>query len=105
MSTMRLKRLGVLSVALTAAAVYVVLGFLIGIFFAMISTISGGFAAMANNEGAGAMPPFFGLIFGVGAILVLPVFYGILGFVGGVLTAAIYNLMAKVTGGIEMTLE
>jgi len=105
MSALRLKRVGVLSVAVTSAAVYVVAGFLVGILFALISMLGSGIAAMANQEGAGAVPPFFGLIFGVGAIVILPVFYGFLGFVGGAIAAAIYNLMAKLTGGIEMTLE
>ena len=101
---MRLKRLGVLSVALTLAAVYAVLGLIVGIFVAMFSVLGGGLAALANDESAAA-GPVFGLLFGAGAVIVLPIFYGILGFLGGALAAAIYNLMAKLTGGIEMTLE
>jgi hypothetical protein len=101
---MRLKRLGVLSVALTLAAVYAVLGLLVGILFAMISVLGGGLAAMASAEGE-SLPPLFGLLFGAGAVVILPIFYGIIGFIGGAIAAGIYNLMAKLTGGIEMTLE
>lgn len=102
---MRLKRVGVLSVALTLGAVYAVLGLVIGLIFATISVLGMGLAAATrDSEGAG-VTGVFGLIFGVGAVIVLPLFYGMLGFLGGALSSALYNVMAKLTGGIELTLE
>lgn len=43
---------------------------------------------------AGALPA-------VVIAIVFPVVYGVFGFIGGVLAAVVYNLVAKMTGGIE----
>ena len=40
-----------------------------------------------------------GLVF----VILIPVFYTILGFIGGVIAALVYNLIAKMTGGLEFT--
>ena len=53
---------------------------------------------------AGAPDPraaFAGM--GLAFIIIIPIFYTIIGFVGGALAALIYNLAAKVTGGLELT--
>lgn len=45
---------------------------------------------------------------GIGIVvmaIIMPVVYGIFGFVGGAISAFIYNLVAKVTGGLEFTFE
>lgn len=56
----------------------------------------------ANGQSAEAV---FGLMFGVGAIIILPLFYGVVGFVVSAIGAAVYNVIASVTGGIEVQLE
>jgi len=38
-------------------------------------------------------------------IVLFPVLYAVMGFIGGIIAAAIYNLIARWTGGIELTLE
>ena len=101
---MRLKRVGVMTMALTSGAIYAVFGLIFGFLFTIFGLLFSGLASMAGNDsgGAGAM---FGAFFGVGAVVILPIFYGVLGFLGGALMAALYNLIAQLTGGIEMTLE
>jgi hypothetical protein len=47
-----------------------------------------------NNAGAGIL---------VGLAILVPIMYAVLGFLAGVISAAIYNLVAKLTGGIEFT--
>ena len=47
----------------------------------------------------------FGVLFGVGSIILFPILYGILGFLGGLITALPYNLIARFVGGIELELE
>lgn len=42
-------------------------------------------------------PGFFAVLF--------PVLYAIGGFIGGVIGAAIYNVVAKMTGGLEFEVE
>ena len=40
-----------------------------------------------------------GLVF----VILIPVFYTVVGFIGGVIAALVYNLIAKMTGGLEFT--
>ena len=42
---------------------------------------------------------------GIGAIfaIFLPIIYGIAGFIAGIISAFVYNLVAKWTGGLELT--
>lgn len=44
--------------------------------------------------------PFDGGL-GIGFAIAIPVIYAILGFIFGILGALIYNLVARITGGIE----
>jgi hypothetical protein len=53
------------------------------------------FAPKTNNSN---VPLIFGSVF---FAIFVPVFYGVLGFVGGVIAAFFYNLVAKMTGGLE----
>jgi uncharacterized protein involved in cysteine biosynthesis len=97
---MVLKRIGVLSVAKIVGAVYAVFGVLGGLFFMALSFLGAGIAA-ANED----VPPFIGMLFGVGAIIILPVLYACMGFVFGALSAALYNLFSGMVGGIEVELQ
>ena len=98
---MILKRVGILSCAKLLGVLYGVLGLIFGAFISLFSVIAS-IAGFASDEAEGAI---VGLIFGIGAVVILPIFYGIMGFLGGALTAAIYNLAARFTGGIELELE
>ena len=98
----KVRRIGALSCGLTLGCVYGLLGVLIGLFVAAFSLLGAGMAQLAEADGpAGG---FAGLMFGMGAIVIFPIFYGVIGFVGGVLSALLYNLVAGVTGGIEVEL-
>ena len=44
-------------------------------------------------------------VFGLGFAIMAPVLYGVMGFVGGVIGAALYNLAARIVGGIEVEVE
>jgi hypothetical protein len=46
-----------------------------------------------------------GSLFGIGAIVIFPIMYGVMGVVGGVLMAALYNLVASITGGLEIDVQ
>jgi hypothetical protein len=95
---MTINRVGPLSCAKIAAALYAVIGLIAGIFVSL-AAMAGAFAA--NEEAAGAM----GLIFGVGSIVVLPIFYGCIGFVGTLILAAVYNALASAVGGVEVDIS
>jgi hypothetical protein len=97
---MKIRSVGPLSVGKISGAIYGGLGFLIGLVFALISLV--GAAIAANQQGAVAgLPP---IALGIAAIFFAPVFYGAAGFLGGVITAALYNVAARMMGGIEVEL-
>jgi uncharacterized membrane protein YbhN (UPF0104 family) len=90
----------VLSVGKTLGVVYGGLGFVVGCFIALFSLFGGLAQLAAERPGMG----LFGMFLGAGAIILCPIFYGILGFLVGLLMSALYNLAARVTGGVEIEL-
>lgn len=91
----RVRRLGVLSTALTGGAVNAVLGFLAGVAVAVVSL----------TRAAAALPFLHGPLGGALAVLVLPLLYGAIGLLFGAALSAVYNLVARLTGGIRVLLE
>ena len=98
---MELKRVGPLSCAKVAGVLYACLGLIIGFFFSLAAVLGAALGAATGDEPGTAL---FGLLFGVGAIVILPVFYGLLGFLTAWVGAALYNLVVRFTGGIEVDL-
>jgi hypothetical protein len=47
----------------------------------------------------------FSAIFGVGAVIFLPLLYGFFGAIGALISSAIYNMVAGMVGGVELTIE
>jgi hypothetical protein len=94
----RIKRLAPLQTGLVLGVLYALLS-LIMVPFLMLA--GAGIAAAARQGGA---PLPFAFLFGAGALF-LPVLYGVMGFIAGVIVALVYNLVAKMTGGIELTVE
>jgi hypothetical protein len=94
-------RIRPLSLAKVTTAVYAAIGLFIGVIFAGISLVGAaiGLASQAGPE------PWFGALFGVGAIVAAPIFYGLLGFLGGLFTAFVYNLAARALGGVEFEVQ
>jgi hypothetical protein len=95
---MTIRRVGPLSCAKIAAALYAVMGLVGGIFLSL-AAMAGAFAA---DNGPGGI---LGAMFGVGAIVMLPIFYGCLGFVATLILASIYNALASAVGGIEVEIS
>ena len=95
----RLRRIGPLKAGVVLGVLYALLS-LLAVPFLMIA---GGLAATAARQ-TGTSIPFAPFLFGMGALF-LPIFYGLMGFIFGVIAAAVYNLVAKWTGGLEITLE
>jgi hypothetical protein len=100
---MVLKRVGVWSVARMMGLLYAVLGLFIGGLCALVALLGAGIVTETQAESA--LAPWFGLAFGVGAVVFLPVFYGLLGLIGGAISAALYNVVARMIGGMELELE
>jgi hypothetical protein len=83
-----------LSVAKIAGVLYMLMGFIVGAFFAL-AALAGAFA---GSDDAG----FIGSIMGVGAIVAFPLLYGCFGFVFTLIGAWLYNLVAGMVGGISI---
>lgn len=98
---MVIKAVGALSVAKIAGVLYAGIGLLIGAVFAIIGMIGFG----SQLSGASSALPFGGMLFGVGAIVVLPICYGLMGFIFTLIGATIFNAAAKVTGGVQVEVQ
>jgi hypothetical protein len=102
---MVIRHVGVISAAKIAGLLYAVAGLFVGVIFAAISFLGGAGAIGAGSDASNPMVPMLGMMFGAGALILAPVFYGIMGVVIGALTAAVYNLVAGVTGGLELDVQ
>ena len=89
----RVKRVGLVSAGLTTALIGAVLGLLVGL------------AAFVPSIPTSALKSLRGTLVGARAIAMLPIVYGLIGFVGGVLMACLYNLAARLVGGVRLLLD
>jgi len=99
----KLKRIGVLSLAKFYAIMMGIMGLIIGIFIAFIAIISSISGSIATSTASGQLGLFAGL--GFLGIVIIPLFYATLGFIIGVVSAFLYNLIAGWIGGIEVEIE
>jgi hypothetical protein len=83
----RIRRFGVASTALTVAIIYFVLGLVIAPLIFMVSL----------NAPGQRLP---GLMFVLG-----PFFYAVFGYVFAAIGCWLYNIIARWTGGVALTLE
>lgn len=101
MALQSVSRIGVLSLAKVLAVTYAFLGLFFGGLLTLFSVMGAAVGRAAGGDSGG----FATMLFGVGAVVILPIVYGCLGFIGGLITAPVYNLVAKVVGGIELELS
>jgi len=83
-----------------AAICYAALGLFEGLLVALVFSAIG----VAGREATG-MPRFFAPLFGVASIVIFPIMFAVIGAIGGGLGAVIYNVAARVVGGIEVEVE
>lgn len=105
MNKLRIKKLGVLSVAKMYAAMAFVISLLISIpygLFIIVFAVSGGLGAGGE---AGLAFGGFGIIGGIAVMILIPIVYTIMAFIGGAIGALIYNIFASFVGGIEIEIE
>lgn len=98
-SKKRLVSVSVLQTGLVFGGLYALISLIFSIFliiFGLIAMVAGS----ASNDAAAAFGGGIGMIV---LAVAIPFIYGAAGFIGGVIVAAVYNLIAKITGGIEVT--
>lgn len=97
----KIKKFDPLSVMRIAAICYAALGLFEGLFVAAIFS----FVGVAARDSSQGLPPFLAPFFGVASIVIFPILFGVIGAIGGGLGAVIYNVAARVVGGIQVEVE
>lgn len=104
MNKLRIKKLGIWSVAKMYGLISLIIGLLIGIpyglvviVFSLVGASIGGNEALAVGGG--------GVVMGIILMIGIPVGYAVMGIIGGAIGALIYNLFAAIAGGIEIEVE
>ena len=105
MNKLRIKKLGVLSVAKMYAAMAFVISLLIAIPYGLFIIIFSLIGASGARGDAGFAIGGFGVVGGIAVMIGLPIIYTIMAFIGRCIGALIYNLFANFVGGIEIEVE
>jgi hypothetical protein len=97
MVQVKLRKLGVLSMGLVSCLATLFIGVIGFIIMLILNSLLGSVVS-----GVGGLSSLFDV--SSGAIFFLVV-YPILGFISGIIGALIYNLVAKIAGGLKLELE
>jgi hypothetical protein len=104
MNRLRIRKLGVLSIAKIYAVMMLVMSLLISIPYGLFIMFFG-VAMMGTGEKAGFAAGGGSIVFGLLIMIGLPIFYGIMGFILGAISALVYNIFAGMVGGVEIEVE
>jgi hypothetical protein len=104
MNRLRIRKLGVLSIAKIYAVMMLVMSLLISIPYGLFIMVFG-VAMMGTGEKAGFAAGGGSIVFGLLVMIGLPIFYGIMGFIMGAISAFVYNIFAGMVGGVEIEVE
>jgi len=99
-STKKLKRIGVMSMAKAYGVMGLVMGLVIALVYGVIFFVGGSLAKEFTSFQV--FESGFVQAYGVVIILAIPVIYAILGFISGAVAALGFNVILKITGGIEL---
>ncbi|MBE9078237.1 hypothetical protein IQ241_13200 [Romeria aff. gracilis LEGE 07310] len=94
-----IRKVDALSAAKIQGSVLGLFGLILAVLFALFLMAG---ITLDSDAPDSAIP---GVVGGVSMIIFLPLFYAILGFIFGLVGALIYNLVAKVVGGIELEFD
>jgi len=104
-SKVRLRKIGVFSFAKFQALLMALLGLIAGILYSfgglLIDTlVSIGWITSQETPGLS-----YGTMLAFGALIGMPIIFAISGFIIGIIEAFLYNLFARLFGGIEIDFE
>jgi xanthosine utilization system XapX-like protein len=91
--TLRITSIGIMQTAKTIAALYALIGIIVGIVTLFVEVFS-----PPNVSGAPT-----GLLVGIVGLIAIPILYAVVGFIAVAITVWIYNIVAKRAGGVEFT--
>ena len=101
METKHITRVGPVSLAKFLGCLYSCIGLIIGLIVAVLALFGSAIGAAASDSGV----PLLGAFLGMGAVIALPILYGIIGVIGGLVVGFLFNIVASMTGGLEIGLE
>jgi MFS family permease len=83
---------------------FIIIGIVIGVFYAIMLSVWGAFMSSFAEAGFGEQ---FGLLRGLGFVLIpiIAVLYAVFGTIIVAIWTLVYNLLAAVVGGVELVLE
>ncbi len=105
MNKIKIRKLGILSVAKIYSVMMLVLSLLISIPYGLIIIVYALFGAGMMGGDAAFAVGGGGVLLGIGIMIGLPIFYAVIGFIGGALAALVYNIFSGIVGGVEMEVE
>ncbi|MCX5753818.1 MAG: DUF3566 domain-containing protein [Candidatus Krumholzibacteria bacterium] len=102
--TFMLKKIPLWPVLRMSFVVFIIIGIVIGVFYAVMLSMWGAFMSSFTEAGLGSQ---VAMLRGLGFILipVIAIMYAISGTIVVAIWTIVYNLIAAVVGGIELVLE
>ncbi len=99
-----LKKVPLWPVLKVAFILFLILGIIIGVFYALLISSFGFLASALSDPSLGGE---FGFMRGLGFVLipVIAIFYAIFATIVVAIWVLIYNLLASIVGGVELVLE
>jgi len=89
----------VMPFALMIAVISAVIGLIIGIIYAGVFGVI--LSTVSHNTGVAGLG-LLGILFGVGAVIIMPILGFIGGLIQGIIIAVLYNFLAPRIGGIKL---
>ena len=105
--TYEIKKIDVWSVVKIAFILYGIFGLIAGLFYAVMLTLLGGIISQLGQLGGefGDMTGFFTGAVGIVTAFFMALFYAVIGSIFTAIFIWLYNVLAKLTGGIRFHLE
>ena len=99
------KRCDVWSVVKIAFLICGITGIIIGLFYAILLTLIGGFLGMVGGGEFEEISGLFSGVFGFFMAFVIAFTYAVVGAIMAAILTWLYNFIARIVGGIRITLE
>ncbi|HMS38994.1 MAG TPA: hypothetical protein PKE69_02120 [Pyrinomonadaceae bacterium] len=104
MNKLRIRKIGILSVAKIYAVMMLVVSLIISIPYGLVIMIFGA-AMLGQGSDAGMAAGGGSILIGLLVMIGIPIMYAVFGFIGGAIGALIYNIFAGMVGGVEIEVE
>ena len=103
--TFELKHIDIWSVMKIGFLTCCILGFIVGLFYAIVLILVGGILDMVGGGEFEEISGFFSSVFGLFMAFVLAIFYAVTGSLMAAILAWLYNIFARFVGGVTLSLE